>query len=399
MDGRRSLELGKARPGLAIQAHAASAAGDALVAIAFAGTLFFDVPIDQARARLALYLLLTMTPFALLAPVIGPWVDRRRGGHAAAMAGAAAARAALALVMAAQRDSLLLYPVAFVVLVLARAHAISRSALVPTLAPPGELVATNAALARAAVIAGVLAAGPGILAQRLGGPEPTLLLAALAYLGATIAAFGLRRGRSTVEQAPAPVTAGGADGIARSRVRRARLANAALRALGGFLLFLLAFGLRRRGVGAAGFGLVLGATGLGSFLGAVVVPRLRRAANEDWMIAVALLLGSGAALIASRSFGTDLAALVAAAAGLAGSAGRLGFDSLVQKRYGARARGRVFARAETTFQIGWVAGALVPVIVPIGISAGLIVASLAYAATLVWFLADLGAEGRRRLAS
>jgi len=60
-------------------AQAAHAAGDALVAVALAGTLFFSVPTGQARGHVGLYLLLTMTPFALLSPVVGPILDRWRG--------------------------------------------------------------------------------------------------------------------------------------------------------------------------------------------------------------------------------------------------------------------------------------------------------------------------------
>src|SRR5207248_2130781 len=66
--------------------HAASCAGDTLVAIGLAGTVFFAVPVGQARGRVALYLLMTMLPFALLAPVVGPVLDRFRHGRRGALA-------------------------------------------------------------------------------------------------------------------------------------------------------------------------------------------------------------------------------------------------------------------------------------------------------------------------
>src|SRR4029453_10157668 len=47
------------------------------------------------------------------------------------------------------------------------------------------------------------------------------------------------------------------------RVRLARTANTCVRAVGGFCLFLLAFELRRQGVGTAGLGLLLGGGGGG----------------------------------------------------------------------------------------------------------------------------------------
>src|SRR4029079_884999 len=48
--------------------HAISCAGDTLIAIGLAGTIFFNVPLGEARSKVALYLLVTMVPFALLAP-------------------------------------------------------------------------------------------------------------------------------------------------------------------------------------------------------------------------------------------------------------------------------------------------------------------------------------------
>jgi hypothetical protein len=69
---------GADRSGLSslLTVHALHAAGDALIAVSLAGTLFFSVPIGEARSRVALYLVLTMLPFALLVPVAGPVLDR-----------------------------------------------------------------------------------------------------------------------------------------------------------------------------------------------------------------------------------------------------------------------------------------------------------------------------------
>ena len=51
------------------------------VTVSLAGTLFFDVGVGAARPKVLLYLLLTMAPFALVAPVLGPFLDRTRGGR------------------------------------------------------------------------------------------------------------------------------------------------------------------------------------------------------------------------------------------------------------------------------------------------------------------------------
>ena len=57
-----------------------SVAGDALIALALAGSLFFDIDPNAARWKVALYLALTMAPFAVVAPLIGPALDRLGAG-------------------------------------------------------------------------------------------------------------------------------------------------------------------------------------------------------------------------------------------------------------------------------------------------------------------------------
>lgn len=389
----RDVQLGYRR---LAAAHGASAAGDTLIAIALAGTLFFNVPIGQARTRVALYLVLTMAPFALLAPVVGPMIDRRRGGHRAAIVLAATARAVLALFMTSTKDTLLLYPSAFGVLVLSRAHSVARSALLPTVIPQAAaLVPANARLARVSVLGGALAALPGIVAQRIAGAGVVLTMSAGMF--ALVAAAGLalpRPARRAPRNHHPGIAIGGVPAI-----WRALVVNAVIRGTSGFLLFLLAFGLRRQGVGAAGFALVLGASGLGAYIGATIVPRLRRGGNEEWVLAVALLLGSGAAIISSRAFGTDLAAFMGAIVGILTNGGRLALDSLTQRLIVEAARARMFARFETLLQLSWVSGAMVPVLIPIGVEIGLGMASAAYLGAAIWFFVSLGSAGRRGLSA
>src|SRR5207245_6279754 len=76
--------------------HMASAAGDALVALALADSVFFSIPVGQARVRVALYLALTMAPLAVAAPLLVPLLDRA-GPRRVVSAGAAAGRALSAL--------------------------------------------------------------------------------------------------------------------------------------------------------------------------------------------------------------------------------------------------------------------------------------------------------------
>src|SRR5436309_10399533 len=95
--------------------HLASAAGDAMVAIALAGSIFFD-----ARAKVALYLGLTLAPLAVAGPLLVPLLDRAGPRRAISLA-SAAGRALVCALAAPQFNTLLLYPFAFAILVLSKA--------------------------------------------------------------------------------------------------------------------------------------------------------------------------------------------------------------------------------------------------------------------------------------
>jgi hypothetical protein len=160
------------------------------------------------------------------------------------------------------------------------------------------------------------------------------------------------------------------------RVRLARTANTCVRAVGGFTLFLLAFELRRQGVGTAGLGLLLAAVGVGGVVGAFLLPRAARLVREDGLLAGGLLLcGTTAWLLAGR-VGVESAAAGGLAMGAGIAAARLGFESLVQRDVPPSARGTAITRAETTFQLAWVAGAVLPVAFPLPITPSLLTAAL-----------------------
>src|SRR5690625_7349593 len=86
---RRSSDLGLSR---LLELHAFNTAGDAAIAVSLAGTLFFTVPTDEARGQVASFLLLTMLPFAIVAPLIGPYRGRFRRGRGWAIGGTLAMR-------------------------------------------------------------------------------------------------------------------------------------------------------------------------------------------------------------------------------------------------------------------------------------------------------------------
>jgi MFS family permease len=119
-----------------IELHAFNAAGDAAIAISLAGTLFFANP-GEARGQVALFLGLTMLPFAIVAPLIGPFLDRFSHGRRWAIGATMAIRAFLVWLMAdaVASQSVLMYPTALGCLVASKAYGVTRAATVPRLLP------------------------------------------------------------------------------------------------------------------------------------------------------------------------------------------------------------------------------------------------------------------------
>jgi hypothetical protein len=191
---------GAGRTGLAslIELTAAGGAGDAFVTIALAGTLFFSTSLDQARGRIALTLIITMAPFAILAPVIGPMLDRAQQGRRYLLAGTLMARGLLCWGMVdavLHNDVVELLPAAFGVLVLQKAYAVTRASVTPRLLPKEiTLVAANARTGMASLIASTVAglAALGVAYVAGGGANGAawvLRVGTLVYIAATALSF------------------------------------------------------------------------------------------------------------------------------------------------------------------------------------------------------------------
>ncbi|MFP8964295.1 MFS transporter [Streptomyces nanhaiensis] len=184
---------GESGLGKLIELHAVNSAGDMMITVALASTIFFSVPTGEARGRVALYLAVTLAPFALLAPVIGPLLDRIPHGRRAAMAGSMLGRALLALSMAGAvaTGSLELYPAALGVLVASKAYGVVRSAVVPRLLPHRiSLVKANSRVTLAGLLATGAAAPVGAALHSL-GPSWPLYGAFTVFVIGTFLSFSL----------------------------------------------------------------------------------------------------------------------------------------------------------------------------------------------------------------
>lgn len=371
--------------------QASGAAGDALLALALAGSLFFSVPEADARARVAQYLLLTVAPFAVLAPVLARVLDRSRSSLRIAVVVASLGRGTLAWLLATRLDSLLLFPIAFGVLLLSRAALIVKGAMLPDVVPEGRsLVHANASLSKVTALAGLLAGLPGLALIRWPGPGTELIVCAFVYYLGAIPALRLPRRRHRVDAATRDLAR---QGVRSVTIRQAIVATATMRLLIGFLIFHLAFALRREDLSSLGLGALIGSAALGSLFGALLAPRLRRRLKEEGILVSSLAIAGLAGLLAGRFFSVGSAAALVFAFGIASGASKVAFDSVVQRDAPPAARGWAFARFESILQLVWVAGALVPLLLAIPAGPGTVIAGVT--ASLMAILYTWG-RGRAR---
>ncbi|MFL6116213.1 MAG: MFS transporter [Catenulispora sp.] len=381
-----------------IWAHAAHYTADAMIAVCLAGTIFFSAARSEQRTQVALYLLVTMAPFAVLAPVIGPALDRLQRGRRMALAATALGRGILAWVMAVEfHNGFALYPAAFGALVLSKAYAVLKGACLPRVLPRGlTLVSANArmsmfGLAAAAIGGGALA---GII--HLSGSYPLALrITAVFCLGAAILSLRLPAAVDSAEGeqpvSPAALTRTGPIGRRPGslslgpHVVTALRAAGALRGLSGFLTLFLAFWIQATETGTAAAlalgGLVACASG-GAVVGTVIGARMPMK-HPDPVLLGSIGLVAGISVIAALSFGLGTALLVAAAAGVANALGKLCLDAIIQREVPDAMRASAFARSETLLQLAWVAGGGLGVALPsngtlgFAVAAGLLVAAFA----------------------
>lgn len=340
--------------------HAASTATDAMVAAALAGTIFFAAATGEARGKVFLYLLLTMAPFAVVAPLIGPALDRARSGRRWVVIGTAVARGVLCFALIGRADSLLLYPAAFGILVLQKAYGIARSSLVPAVVESDEeLVEANSKLQLLSGIMGFVGAAPAALMFKIFGDNPSAPLA-MAVLGFAVCA-GLALRIPKVAVAPASPTPEEKAELRGVGVLLAAGSMGLLRGIVGFLTLYFAFHFRETKELVA-FGFIAALSVGGTLLGSVLAPKLRQSWPEERMLIGVLVLTVGTGIVATVLGGTFGAALLGAAVGIASTAGKLAFDSIVQRDAPDANRGRLFAKFETRFQLIWVVGSMLGLI-------------------------------------
>ncbi|HET7801265.1 MAG TPA: MFS transporter, partial [Humibacillus xanthopallidus] len=383
--------------------HASHTAGDTVMMLALAGILYLNPQTAQARSQVAAFLLMTMVPFVLLAPFIGPLLDRFSHGRRWAIGTTTAVRAFLCWVLAEAigGNSGWLFPAALACLVASKAYNVTRAAAVPRLLPAGTtLVAANSRVSMAGVVGAVIGAAVGGLAL-LAGPAWALRAAFVIFVFGTVQAIRLPEQVDSSEgeldlQDTVPIRtrppAAGASGagpatrhtpavervadealtvdslgpIGRFRRRKAAIpwpvmhsmwSTGGTRVLTGFLILYLAFLTKEQPIdGLSGplvIGLVAVAIGIGNALGSVLGGVVQ--ASHPERTAMLSVMGAMVVCVATGIwYGIWTLVLLGFAQGLSAQLAKLCFDALVQRDVPERVRTSVFGWSETMLQMLWV---------------------------------------------
>lgn len=365
-----------------------SYAADAMVTVALAGTIFFSAPSEAQRGNVLLYLLITMAPFAVVAPIIGPALDRVQHGRRWVMAGTAIGRGALAIVMAMNfTDLLILFPAALGSLVLSKAYAVIRSSAAPRLVPTTlTLVEANARLSMFGLVAAVLGGAFVGVTIKVSGSYPLgLWITAIAF-GVT-AYYSFRLPKIVDALPPDPVThtrpgtsrmPAPTDRLILTRLREwtkrgfappvivALQGESALRWLSGFLTMFLAFYVEAISHGwqaVASLGAVGAATGLGNFGGTAIGTQLRLA-RPDLIILFCTGISAITCTVAALLFSLPVAIFAMLICALGNSLSKLSLDAIIQRDVAESLRSSAFGRSETFLQLAWVIGATIALLLP-----------------------------------
>ena len=331
-------------------AHTVSRWGDTFNAVALVIVAF---RLTGSGVKVAGAVVMEILPVLLLGFVAGAVVDRfpRRRVMIAADLG----RAAIAVLLAFAHDRLwVLYGGAFGLSAFSVFFTPAAASVLPSLVEEDELVGANSALWSAAVLSQIaLAPLAGALVAWV-GPGVAFAVNGASFVVSAVALRGL----PVTSGGPAPtrnrwaLALEGVRVIGRSRFLGTLAAVQGLAALsaGATSALLVVLAERHLHVRAAGFGLLLGAIGVGAGVGPLVLQRFVTDVRRPVLLFGPYLLRGFVDLVlaAFSSFGLALAAL--AGYGVGTSTGNVTYNTALQATTPDRLRGRVFAFYDVVWQ-------------------------------------------------
>jgi MFS family permease len=401
----------------------ANFAVDSAMAVALANTLFFAAASGESKSKVALYLLITIAPFAVITPLIGPALDRLQHGRRVALAVSFLLRTVLAVVLIMNYDgasgsfpSWVLYPCALGMMVLSKSFSVLRSAVTPRVMPPTiDLVRVNSRLTvfgllGGTIVGGAIAAGVEYMFTHLFQlPGALFVVVLVTVAGAWLAMRIPRWVEVTTGEVPTTLTYHGRSGPLRRGWREevktsstalrqplgrniitALWGNCTIKAMVGFLFLYPAFVVKSHDASGweqvAMLGVIGAAAGIGNFAGNFTSARLKLGRPAMLVVRCAIIVT--AASLAAALAGTPFAVVIATLITSGSSAiAKASLDASLQDDLPEASRASAFGRSESTLQLAWVFGGALGVLVytelTVGFTAITAVLILALAQTIV----------------
>lgn len=373
----------------------ANFAVDAAMAVALANTLFFAAASGESKSKVALYLLITIAPFAVIAPLIGPALDRLQHGRRVALAASFLARTALVVLLIANYDgvtgsyqSWVLYPCALGMMVLSKSFSVLRSAVTPRVLPPSiDLVRVNSRLTTfgllgGTVVGGAVAAGAEYLLNLFQLPGALYVLVAATIAGAVLSMRIPKWVEVTAGEVPATLSYHGGSGGLRREPPAERSGNArqplgrntitalwgncTIKVMVGFLFLYPAFVAKSHD--ASGWeqlrilGLIGAAAAVGNFIGNMTSARLELGHPARLVVRAATAV-TAVALLTAVTGNLLVAAVATLITSGASAIAKASLDASLQDDLPEESRASAFGRSESLLQLAWVAGGATGVLI------------------------------------
>ncbi|WP_433330935.1 MFS transporter [Spirillospora sp. CA-294931] len=355
---------------------------DGVFQVALAGYVFFSPERQASASKAAAAFAVTLLPYSALGPFAGVFIDRWQRRQI--LLWAPILRAVLVLVVAAlvmyENDGIAFFLGVLLVLGVNRFFLAALSAALPHVVLREQLVTANAFAVTSGTIIAFLGGGLGFLMRQVfgSGPEGTaqiLVCVSVLFLLAGTVATRLPRHRlgphldeapSHTREALGNVMHGLADGARHIWDRRpAAMALAAIsvhRLLYGVVLIMTLLLCRNHftsdaDTGLENFALMLGLSGVGFFVAALITPSIvRRSGKRAWI--TALLAGASVAmLLFGLPYSKPLWAVGAFTLGIVSQGVKLCVDTFLQETIEDAYRGRVFAVYDMLFNAVFAASA------------------------------------------
>ena len=410
----------------------ANFAVDAAMAVALANTLFFAAASGESKGRVALYLLITIAPFAVIAPLIGPALDRLQHGRRVALAMSFALRTLLALLLIMNYDgatgsypSMVLYPCALAMMVFSKSFSVLRSAVTPRVMPPSiDLVRVNARLTMFGLLGGTIAGGAiaggveFVCTRLFKLPGSLFVVIAITVAGAMLsmriprwvevtagevpATLSYRRDSEPqrrswpeeVKKVPKKAAATLRQPLGRNIIT-SLWGNCTIKVMVGFLFLYPAFVAKAHQasgwVQVGMLGMIGAAAAVGNFAGNFASARLKL--GRPAVLVVRCTIAVCAVALAASVAGTLIMAAIATLITSGSSAiSKASLDASLQHDLPEESRASGFGRSESTLQLAWVMGGALGVLVYtelwVGFTAVSALLILGLAQTLVSFRGD-----------